>query len=238
MALTTDQKASKLFKKLQGTSETTTVKQFFEEGYLGRVSVFHQEQIWNQSDLIPSTAPVLSNGQISGVVQYFQDKELIAVPGLTNSFFHSDLKDTIPFNYSDGSYNYRLTNSNGTLIPFGMGDWLVDTEAGVLTFYSSVPSNMPPKISFYKYIGTKGAGGSSQSLYKSIKTLTNTDILNKYIEIGNPITTIFDFIIQGACDQIEGMDYEIGSVNTRVTWNGLTLDGQLRNGHVITIIYN
>jgi len=156
MALTTDQKTSKLFKKLQGTSETTTTKQFFEEAYLGRVSVFHQEQIWNQSNLIPSIAPVLSDGQILGVVQYFENKSLIEVPGLHNSFYHNDLKDTIPFNYSDGSYNYTVTDSSGTLIPFGMGDWLVDTEAGVLTFYSSVPSNMPPRISFYKYIGEKG----------------------------------------------------------------------------------
>ena len=161
MALTTDQKASKLFKKLQGTSETTTLKQFFEEAYLGRVSVFHTEQIWNQSELIPITAPVLVDAQIDGVIQYFENKVLTAVPGLTNSFFHADLKDTIPFNFSDGSYNYTVTDSTGTLIPFGMGDWLVDTEAGVLTFYSSVPANMPPRISFYKYVGTKGAGSGA-----------------------------------------------------------------------------
>ncbi len=178
MALTTDQKASKLFKKSQGTSETTIVKQFFEEAYLGRESVFHEKQIWSQSDLIPSTAPSLADGGITGVVQFFQNKTLVPVPGLINSFYHVDLKNTIPFNYSDGSYNYIVTDSTGSLIPFGMGDWLVDTEAGVLTFYSNVPSNMPPRITFYKYVGAKGVSGvASGILPKTERILVDSSLI-------------------------------------------------------------
>lgn len=157
MALTTFQKASRLFKRLMGVAETSDARQFFEEPFLSRYQIL-QSQIWADSEDIPNTAPGGTDGQITDVVQRFIDKELIPVAGTSNSFYHDDLKDTIPFNFGDGSYNYVLKDSTGGAIPFGQGDWVVDTAAGVLTFYSSVPANMPPKISFYKYVGDKGAG--------------------------------------------------------------------------------
>ena len=189
MALTTDQKTSKSFKKLQGTSETTTAKQFFEEAYLGRSSVFHQEQIWNQSEQIPISAPVLVDTTISGVVQYFENKVLAVVPGLTNSFYHDDLKDAIPFNYGDGSYNYTVRDSGGILIPFGMGDWIVDIEAGVLTFYGTVPANMPPMITFYKYVGTKGVGITGDIPQTDIFVVNGTIQTNKTVTLSQTYNT-------------------------------------------------
>jgi hypothetical protein len=195
MALNTDQKASKLFKKLQGMAETTILKQFFEEAYLGRSSIFHDKQIWNQSDLIPDTAPTLTDGQIDGVVQYFEDLVLNAIPGLNNSFYHDDLKDAIPFNYGDGSYNYFLKDSSNNQIPFGMGDWIVDTEAGVLTFYSSVPANMPPVISFYKYVGTKGAGGVGPGTVIGWETeFTNADLASGMITFNHNISAQYNVV--------------------------------------------
>lgn len=160
MALTVTQIANILFKKLQGVGSTSDSRQFFEEPYLGRSAV-HNSQIWQESDDIPSTAPGGIDGQVTGVVTRYIDKTLTAVAGTSNSFYHADLVDAIPFNFGDGTYNYEVKDSTSASIPFGSGDWVVDGDAGVLTFYGTVPSNMPPTISFYKYSGLKGGGGGS-----------------------------------------------------------------------------
>lgn len=161
MALSVTQIANILFKKRQGKGSTLDSRQFFEEPYDGRSSVL-PTQIWAQADLIPSTAPGGVDAAITGVVQRFINKTLTAVAGTTNAFYHADLVDAIPFNFADGTYNYSVSDSGGTSIPFGSGDWVVDADAGTLTFYGTVPSNMPPKISFYKYVGTKGTSATSQ----------------------------------------------------------------------------
>lgn len=161
MALTPEQKSSRLFKKSMGAGETLLTRDFFEEPKLGNANIL-PDQIWTEAEDIPTTAPVLTNGQTDGVVQYFEKLALVHVPGSTDLAYSSDdLKDTIPFNFTDGSYNYTLYKDDGsTQIFFGEGDWLVDTSAGVLTFYGTLPSgvssSLPPKISFYKYIGAKG----------------------------------------------------------------------------------
>jgi len=169
MALTTEQQASRLYKKLFGNAETLVSREFFNESYGGRTFVL-PSQIWSDEDSISTTAPILTNGQISGVVQYFDKLELSHIPGsLNQSYYHENLKDAIPFNFGDGTYNYKLYKNDGTtVISAGEGEWLVDTEAGVLTFYprvdnplpSGVNLNDPPKISFYKYVGEKGIKGS------------------------------------------------------------------------------
>jgi hypothetical protein len=161
MSLTSDQKSSLLFKQAQGVAETSTTRDFFEEPKLGRPLVF-SSQIWSESALIPTTAPVLTDLQESGVVKRYIEKTMTAVAGTSNSFFLEELKDSIPFNFGDGSYNYQIKSSTGTTINFGQGDWIVNNAAGTLTFYGSVPSNMPPKISFYRYIGEKGAASSGE----------------------------------------------------------------------------
>ena len=126
MALTTIQQSSRLFKKLMGVAETSTDRQFFEEPYLS------VDIIWTQLNLIPNNAPVLADDEIDGIVQYHQNKVMTAVPGTTDAFYLSILQDAIPFNFGDGSYNYVLKNSSDVVIPFGQGDWVVDTTAGVL----------------------------------------------------------------------------------------------------------
>lgn len=166
MALTSSQISSKLFKKALGAGETIVNRQFFEEPKLGRDLVL-SSQLWSQSDLIPTTAPSLSPGASAGVVQYFQLDPISHVSGSLNlSYFSSNLIDSIPFNYGDGTYNYQLFKNDGvTQIAFGDGDWIIDNTAGLLTFYGTLPSGvssaLPPKVSFYKYVGTKGFGVGS-----------------------------------------------------------------------------
>jgi hypothetical protein len=164
MALSDSQKADILFKKSQNKSDSLTTRQFFEEPFPGRPVVL-PSQLWAQESLIPSTAPGGVDAAITGVVQRFIDKVLTSVPGTNGSFYHADLIDTISFDYGDGSYNYVLKDASNNAIAFGQGDWLLDPSAGVLTFFGTLPSGVssgtPPKISFYKYVGTKGFGSTS-----------------------------------------------------------------------------
>ena len=162
MSLTPEQKSSKLFKKSLGAAETLLTRAYFEEPKLGNNNIL-TSQIWSEADSIPTTAPILSDGQSEGVVKYYDKLELTHIPGSTNlAYSDNNLKDTIPFNYDPAaSYWYTLYKNDGsTQIYDGEGDWLVDTSAGVLTFYGILPSGVnesnPPKISFYQYIGDKG----------------------------------------------------------------------------------
>lgn len=188
MALTSAQISSRLFKKSLGAAETLVNKNFFEEPKLGKMAIM-PSQIWAEADLIPTTAPVLSDGESSGVVKYYDKLSLTFITGSVSgtsdvSYYHDNLKDAIPFNWGDSvSYFYKLYKSDGTTqIAFGVGDWLVDGDAGVLTFYGTLPagvsSSNPPKISFYQYIGKKGliASGSTGgiSVHDVVKVSTSS----------------------------------------------------------------
>lgn len=166
MALNITQIATLLFKKWLGLGQTTPGREFFQEPYQGPVSVL-PTQIWGDSSLIPPVISGLSgSGQILGVVQYFINEPLTAVAGTSSSFYSANLIDAIPFNYGpSGSYNYALKDSTNASIAFGTGDWILDTNAGLVTFYTSVPANMPPVVTFYKYVGTKGLPSSSYAQY-------------------------------------------------------------------------
>ena len=163
MAISDSKKISLLFKTFFGKSEVDINKPYYEEPKVGRPIVFGS-QIWSDVDDIPTTAPTLTNAQESGVVKYFEKATLTAIPGITNGYFLADLVDAIPASFGDGSYAPILYKNDGTTnIPNGQNDWVLNEAAGTLYFYggnpSSVSTSSPPKISFYKYIGTKGGGG-------------------------------------------------------------------------------
>ena len=190
MSLNSAQQTSRLMKKSFGAAETLVTRDFFEEPKLGKTAIL-PSQIWAEADKIPNTAPVgMTNGQTVGVVQRYIKLSLTHIPGSNNhSYYHESLKNTIPFNFGDGSYNYELYRSDGTTsIPFGSFDWLLDTEAGVLTFYNTgqtlVTSATPPQISFYKYVGAFGIpSGTTSGInpHTPVLAATNdTDILSNY----------------------------------------------------------
>jgi len=183
MSLTDTQKISSAFKKLLGVAETSTTRDYFEEPFKGGL-VVTPDMIWAEAAAIPTPAPTIATslGTLGGdavtygdlgIVRRIVSLSLKPVPGAPKSFYHAQLKDTIPFNFtSDGTYGYRLFNSVGTAIAFGVQDWLVDPVSGVLTFYGSnlasigVSAAQPPQLSFFRYIGLKGiqSGGGGQSL--------------------------------------------------------------------------
>ena len=178
----------------------------------------------------------LADDEIDGIVQYHQNKVMTAVPGTTDAFYLSILQDAIPFNFGDGSYNYVLKNSSDVVIPFGQGDWVVDTTAGVLYFYNGNPGSMPPKISFYRYIGTKGVTSSLSLVSTTEKFIVDSLILsNGYIDLANTpnisdhINVIYNGMIldeDTLYESISDGDYFIST--NRITFNfDLDLDNKI-----------
>lgn len=100
------------------------------------------------------------------LVKRYVDLQLTMVDkGTDNAFLITDengeqIKNIVPFNYYEEYYNFVLKTSDGIKIPFGVGDWTVDTYSGVVTFYGELPDgvdhNNPPLLSFYQYVGGNG----------------------------------------------------------------------------------
>lgn len=209
MALTTAQEAIKLFKKLMGVSDTVdpysgTASEFFVEPFISRSSVY-PTQIWTQYSQIPYTSPTgMTNTQVIGVVQYFSGLTLTAVTlaASNTAYFSPTLINAIPFNFGDGvSYSYVLKDSLGNVLPFGQQNWVVDTDAGILMFYGSAgsnlpPANMPPSIGFYKYVGTLGILSAATSLSGDTDVSINNPasgnalVYNGSVWVNSGITTV------------------------------------------------
>lgn len=105
--------------------------------------------------------------------------------GTDNAFLIADengnqIKDIIPFNYCEEYYNYVLKTADGKRIPFGVGDWNVDTYSGIVTFYGELPDGVdhehPPLISFYQYIGGNGFRQDTYGYDGAILPLDNVEI--------------------------------------------------------------
>lgn len=161
---TTDQKADLLFKKYLGVGSVGTSSAYYNESKTGRTAV-SPTQLWTNWDSIPGTA-----ANVPGIVTQSIDLQLQVIPGVsnTNAFYHVDLKDAVPFNFDStgASYVPILKKSfDNSVIPTGQNDWVVDIEAGMVTFYAGLPTNVnasyPPKITFWKYIGGKGYPAAS-----------------------------------------------------------------------------
>lgn len=187
MVLTDSEIATLLFKKMVGKPSTLETLQAFQEpSREARPAVF-QSQIW--ADTIPAvadpalqTATLDDNGQpLSGStagktvdkVRKYVCVPLTMVAGSNGAAYESATgltQDCIPYGYDPaGSYLYTLYKNDGTtVIPFGSGDYVLDCESGVLTFYSladvtGISALLPPKITFYKYVGSKGASTAEQT---------------------------------------------------------------------------
>lgn len=189
MPKTSEQKSSLLYKHYLNRGETRLNREVFEEAYKSSFIV-RPDQLWTYSDLIPVGTPETGGEEALNTIKNLTNTEpytvqlsesdkfhpivkkwvnvlLTPVDGGTNTSFI--LKDTdgnviqniIPFNYYEEYYNYKLTlNDGSTVIPFGVGDWLLDCYSGILTFYGDVPEEVtnsnPPRISFYQYVGGNG----------------------------------------------------------------------------------
>ena len=130
----------------------------------------------------------LADGAISshtgGVLRYYHRWPLIKVtngnqmsytasPDTTSTpNISNPLQGSIPFNYdSAGGYGVLLHRKTGVSIGAqiydGTGEWVIDPDAGILTFYhysdvsEYVDENTPPYLSFFAYTGSTGLTAAS-----------------------------------------------------------------------------
>lgn len=170
---TTAQQADLLFKKYLGVGSVGTSSAFYNESHLGR-SLVSTGQLWTDWDSIPAIA-----ANVSGIVTQSVNLLLQSIPGAsnTNAFYNSALTYAIPFNFDPVSASYvpvLRKSFDNSIIAAGLNDWVVDVEAGLVTFYAGLPTNVnaanPPKITFWKYIGATGfpSGSATASFANTV----------------------------------------------------------------------
>ena len=194
---TTDEKVSFLFKKSVGKPSTDTDLQFFSEPSISARPFVFTSQIFGDDIPVPRPSTgwqAPSNGVVPGtlaeqtkcrhssnIIEFYHKWRLVKVTnGNSKSYKAADdgngdnpLQGSVPFNLDPaGGYGLKLyrRNSNNTVgarIFDGTGDWVVDPDAGVLTFYEhSTVSNYvtefnPPFLSFFRYVGSRGLSAAS-----------------------------------------------------------------------------
>jgi hypothetical protein len=184
-----------LYKKSLGVPSTLDTTASFSEPVRPARSSVLQSQIY--AEIVPTVAPsdlanvttddasnlitgsiIGKKSTISPMIKRFIKVPLVAVPGSNQQAYECALDDTygrilqdsIPFNIDpNGSYVYTLYKNDGTtVIPFGLQNWSLDNESGILTFYSDasvigITAASPPRISFYRYVGKRGAATAEQT---------------------------------------------------------------------------
>jgi hypothetical protein len=192
---TSAQQTGLLFKKLMGKPSTNENSAFYAEpNRPSRPAVF-QSQFYSQE--VPAVAPsdiatattddlgAVLDGSVVGKtstlfpqIRKYSKVALTEVVGSNGAAYECALdatygrvmQDSIPFNFDDsGSYMVSVYKSSGAEIPYGSGQFVLDCEAGILTFYTlstitGVSAAQPPSISFYRYVGAKGAATSEQTV--------------------------------------------------------------------------
>jgi len=180
---TTEQRVNLLYKERNIVADTDTDRKVFEEPRESHRIIYDFQIYSNTIPVMNPLDPGFSDPDltISGSVQVRKLVTLAPITGAPNAYFSADLRDCIARNYgTDGQYNYLLFENDGvTPVPFGAGGWEVDHYAGILRFYkeSTIPpgitAGFPPKISFFKYVGTKGV--SSIASHSSLADLNVDD---------------------------------------------------------------
>lgn len=165
-------KVNLLFKKSVGFASTQSNLQFNNESIKSHNIVF-PEHIWSDINTVPLVPPTMSDGDVlNGTLKYYDKMVLQVVAGSGDkAYFNANLKNIMPFSYGDYVNRVQVFTSTNAPLQFGNngGDWIIDPSAGLLTFHSYdkvndlVSSTKLPKISFYKYVGTIGIGGSSNT---------------------------------------------------------------------------
>ncbi len=114
----------------------------------------------------------------SPMIRKYVKVPLTVVPGTQENAYEAILdptygrvlQDTIPYNTDAlGSYLVQIYKNDGvTIVPFGLNSWNWDFSSGIITFYAynaatlGISAAAPPKVSFYRYVGQKGASTASQ----------------------------------------------------------------------------
>lgn len=167
------------------TSNVEHNREKFEEPVKTFGGIIRSEQIWRDSNLLPETAPSITDvtfmdmgsyrfahvqrfndGEaIRNLIDYYMKLPLERVPGTLNCYRNDLMKDIITEDTTNGSYVPKIY-INDNVTSYGVGSPLIDAAAGTICFrdsdFSNRILNMNVSISFYKYAGRKGTSvGSS-----------------------------------------------------------------------------
>jgi hypothetical protein len=93
------------------------------------------------------------------------------------------LKNSVDFSFDAPYYTYKpyIEKNNGNEIPFGVSDYIIDNDIGMITFYDGIPSNVdslnPIKVSFYQVIENNFITNNNE-IKNNIITNSNVEIFN------------------------------------------------------------
>jgi len=162
-----------LFSQIWAEAVVTVAPQFLRE--LTESSVDNINQVLKGS--IVGRSETVGEDETPVIKRYIK-VQLIHVPGANDLAYYlpSVFQDVIPFNHDpNGTYQVRLYKQGTEAeIPFGEtgGEWIINHESAVITFFelanvSGVDKDIPPLVSFYRYIGVKGPSSSAEGFSKS-----------------------------------------------------------------------
>ena len=124
----------------------------------------------------------------------------------TSGTFNRVTADIIPYNYDSvfGTYVPKIYRSTGTEISTGAGQWAVNIETGIVTFYryddvsGYVGPNDPPLLSYYRYTGTKGVSIETGVIFDlGDESTTGDDLAGIYIS-STTVTSLDDSQFTGS----------------------------------------
>jgi hypothetical protein len=222
--ISTETKVDLLFKKHFSKPYTHTVLPFFQEPPIFSRQFVLPEQIWANiiptsvpNDLINATLDDLSNTLVNStigktsiensIIKKYEKVQLEFISGSQEiiAFKGPDynniniLSKSIPFNYDQYSttYEYKLYKDNGDQIYFSEGSWIVDNDAGIITFNTlldGISEEHPPLITFYKYIGEIGLDikANKTEVYSKIEINQQHNNLLDELDIKANITDIYN----------------------------------------------
>lgn len=158
------------------TSNVETTREKFEEPVNTLGQVVRMEQIWRDSNLIPTNAPDISDvtfgpdnvahvkrfndgATIRNLIDYYVKLPLTKISGTINCFQNDKLKDIITEDTTNSSYVPKIF-VNGNILAYGVGAPVFDQAAGTLYFkdkdFAERIKGQTVTVSFYKYVGRKG----------------------------------------------------------------------------------
>lgn len=221
--LTDFNKTSTLWKNYKGWGSTHAERETFEELYRAYNEI-STNSVLTYGDLLPRKKTDKFYEEVASLdatndTLYYEESSFKTVPlvkkyidvqlkpishNCNHAFVIADsdgkqIRNIIPYDFSDtGLYNIVLKDPNGKEIPWGICDWIIDTNASLLTFNNGVPegidSENPPLLSFYRYVGPVGERHYIEAAMY--------DVENCVFQPGNPVLDITELAAK-QLDEIE-----------------------------------
>ena len=154
-------KTDRAFKTLINKRTTSEDKRSFEE-FGDRTINVHGSEIWADdiAENDPPQAVIDGAAELRTLFELTRDTTV----GDDQSWYAEDtgvrLKDWISDKYGADYTVHLFDGSNNEIFPTDASEWFFDYQTGILTFSGDATGfDTPFKVTGYRYIGTKGAGG-------------------------------------------------------------------------------